>query len=299
MARDVACCPDALADLLVSVDLDVYISQSTSGFKAKKQERGTCYANASAAVLHLAMRRILGREGGYPDFHELRDEMTGEYGMEGAYVSEVLTKMCERYRLHCQKVSLKDAMKAIVKKRPVVATFCLTNEVEWPAFSKFFENNPKGILTRNKIDVRKRPKSPAPEMSGHAVVLTSFNSKCLIFMNSWGQDWGDIGFFRVKDADVLQLEFFDVYWTLDDLTRGEKKYYKTHEPEVARKLMEKFKGLQKADYACPKCGRKSLVTEFTGTLSWVNCPKCSRTFSTKDSAGNMLALNIYLTSLRK
>ena len=298
MAQDVVCCPDALSELLVSVDLDIYISQSTSGFEAKKQQGGTCYANASAAVLHLAMQRILGREGGYPDFHKLKDEMIQAYGIHGADTSDVLQKICPKYRLHRQEVDIKGAMEAIVKKRPVVARFRLTDD-EWKAFSSFYKNNPTGILTQNELDVRKRPTIPPPHTSGHAVVFTSFNSKCLTLMNSWGQEWGDNGFFRVKNAEVLQFEFFDVYWTLNDLSEGEKEYYRKHGCEVAAKLMKLLKGLQNAKYTCPECEQTSLVTEFEGTLSKGRCPKCSREFSTNDNAGNILALNMYLTSLSR
>ncbi len=35
---------------------------------------------------------------------------------------------------------------------------------------------------------------------GHAVVLIRCSPAYLLFMNSWGQAWGDGGFFRVKDA---------------------------------------------------------------------------------------------------
>ena len=118
-------------------------------------------------------------------------------------------------------------------------------------------------------------------------------------MNSWGQKWGDKGFFRVQNAEVLQMKFLDVYWTLSDLTEGEKEYYHQHGSEVAAKLMNSLKGLQKAEYTCPlpKCKETSLVTEFNGTLSNVQCPKCLQEFSTNDNAGNILALNMYLTCI--
>jgi hypothetical protein len=103
----------------------------------------------------------------------------------------------------------------------------------------------------------------------------------------------------VQNAEVLQLEFFDVYWELDDLTEGEKEYYRKHGPEVAAKLMKSLKGLQNAKYTCPECEQSSLVTEFEGTLSKVRCPNCSHEFSASDNAGNILALNIYLTSLSR
>lgn len=297
MAQDV-CCSDTLSELLVSVDLDIYISQTTRDFKAKDQVKATCYANASAAVLHLAMQRILGREGGYPDFHELRDEIIKECGSGPVVTRWVLEKKCEKYRLHCRKVSIDGAKKAITEKRPVVAEFSLTDN-EWDLFGNFYETNPVGILENDELDVSKRSSIPSPITYGHAVVLTSYNSKCLIFMNSWGQDWGDNGFFRVQNAEVLRLEFFDVYWTDKDLTEREKEYYKRHGPEVAGKLVQSLKGLQKAEYRCPKCQQTSLVTQFTGMLSKVRCPECCEEFSTNDNVGNVLALYIYLTTLSR
>ena len=301
MANSVVCSSDALSELLVSVHLDMYINQTTSGFRAKDQgEELTCYAFASAVVLHLAMQRIHGREGEYPSFDELKDEMIREHGKSRAYTCEVLKKICPKYRLHCRKVNIKGAKQAIVKKRPVVAKFYLTDD-EWDAFENFYDTNPVGILTQNELDVRKRPTSPPHRTSGHAVVLTSYNSKCLTFMNFWGEEWADNGFFRVQNAEVLgdQLEFFDVYWELDDLTEKEQEKYRKYGSKLAKRLIEFLEGLEFAEYTCPECEQTSLVTEFTGTLSKVQCPKCFREFSTSDNAGNSLALNVYLTSLSR
>ena len=296
VARNVVCCQDALSDMLASVDLDLYINQNVRGYKAKgEQEGGTCYANASATVLHLSMKRILGREGGYPDFYKLREEFINRFGSDGANTLLVLQKMCPKYRLHCQKVDPMGAMKAITSSRPVVARFRLTDH-EWDSFRAFFERNPKGILTKREIDITARP--PNTPLGGHAVVLTSFDSECLRLLNSWGEDWADMGFFRVENADVLGLEFVDVYWTITDLTEEEKTYYEKHGSDVARELMNVLPSLKRAEYKCPKCSKRSPVMEFTGTLSLVECPKCGEVFSTKNAQeGNILALNIYLTSL--
>ena len=296
VARNVVCCQDALSDMLASVDLDLYINQNVRGYKAKgEQEGGTCYANASATVLHLSMKRILGREGGYPDFYKLREEFINRFGSDGANTLLVLQKMCPKYRLHCQKVDPMGAMKAITSSRPVVARFRLTDH-EWDSFGAFFKRNPKGILTKREIDITARP--PNTPLGGHAVVLTSFDSECLRLLNSWGEDWADMGFFRVENADVLGLEFVDVYWTITDLTEEEKTYYEKHGSDVARELMNVLPSLKRAEYKCPKCSKRSPVMEFTGTLSLVECPKCGEVFSTKNAQeGNILALNIYLTSL--
>ena len=285
---------------MVSVHLDIYINRTASSFRARDQgDELTCYAFASAVVLHLAMQRIHGREGGYPKFEELKDEMILEHGTNRARTEEVLAKICPKYRLHYRKVSIKEAKEAIFEKRPVVAKFYLTNK-EWDAFEEFYEANPTDILTKKKLDVSKPPNDP---LSGHAVVLTSYNSQSLTFMNSWGVGWANEGFFRVENAEVLgnQLEFFDVYWKVDELSDKEKERYRKHGSELARKLIELLEGLDFAEYTCPKtnCRRVSLVTEFTGTLSKVRCPKCFGEFSANDNEGNILALNIYLTSLSR
>jgi hypothetical protein len=278
LAKNVVCCQDALADLLSCVSLDLYINQCNTGFTAKEQRGGTCYANASAAVLHLAMKRIVGRDGGHSDFETLRAEMIQEYKDRGANTLEVLGRFCPMYRLHCKTVDVNGAFQAIAAKRPLVARFRLTND-EWDAFSRFYRINPTGILTTQEIDINKRQQGA--QTSGHAVVLTSFNSECLRLMNSWGTNWA---------------EFFDVFWTLRDLSESEKANYELHGEKIASELIASLRGLQLAEYECPLCEKSSLVTEFSGKLLRANCPKCLGEFSCGE-AGNILALNMYLTSL--
>ena len=301
MARNVVCCQDALSDMLASVNIDFYINQEVKDCKAKLQEGDTCAANAAATVLHLSMTRIRGREGGCPDFCTLRDEIVKEFDPEkypkGVPTIRVLEKMCPKYRLWCKQVNPKEAMQAVASSRPVVATFRLTEE-EWDSFEDFYERNPKGILTKKEIDIKaRRPKTPD---FGHAVVLTSFDSECLRLLNSGGDEWGDMGFFRVQKAEVLGLKFIDVYWTKDDLKEEEKTYLKKFGSINAGILMELLPSLKDAEYTCPiaECSKRSPVVDFTGTLSQVKCPNCGKEFSTKNAQeGNILALNIYLTSL--
>ena len=300
VARNVVCCQDALSDMLASVNMDFYINQKVRDYKAKRKQEGeTCYAEAAATVLHLSMTRIRGREGGCPDFYTLRDEIVKEFDPEnypdGVPTIRALQKMCPKYRLRCKQVNHKEAMQAVASSRPVVATFRLT-EKEWDSFEDFYESYPKGILTKKEIDrTARRPKTPD---FGHAVVLTSFDSECLRLLNSYGEDWGDMGFFRVQEADVLGLQFIDVYWKEDDLKEEEIIYFKKHGSTLARQLMEKLPSLKRAEYTCPKCGKRSPVMEFTGTLSRAKCPKCEKEISTENAQeGNILALNIYLTSL--
>ena len=297
-ARDVVCCKDALADVLANVSLDLYINKANKNFDAKKQEGGTCYANASAAVLHLAMQRIVGRKGDYPqadypDFFDLRKEMIEKHGHHGANTLKVLEEMCPQYRLHVRQVDLHGALKAISRKRPVVARFRLTDE-EWGAFSDFYRRKPKGIITKKEIDITQRPEDAL--LMGHAVVLTSYNSEGLQFMNSWGTGWANNGFFRVQSSEVLDFEFMDVYWKLSDLKHSEKMAFKDQGPNIAAKLVQSLKGLQLAEYECPICHKSSKVTDFEGSLTNARCPECEEIFDTKEK-GSMLALNMYLLSM--
>ena len=61
---------------------------------------------------------------------------------------------------------------------------------------------------------------------GHAVVITKYNKDCFTVLNSWGDQWGDNGFFKIKDFTVFpKFRCFDVFFTLNDLTDYEKEEY--------------------------------------------------------------------------
>ena len=300
LARNVVCSQEALSDLLADVDLDVYINQSVRDYEAQeKQEGHTCYAHASATVLHLTMKRIHGPENDVPTFVELKDEMIGKFGKEAFSITTALDEMCKKYHLRYKRVDVKGAMEAVASSRPVIATFKLTRK-EWDRFKEFFITNGKGILTKKEIDITARPSNP--KRFGHAVVLTSFNSEYLRLLDSWGSDWADNGFIKVQNADVLGFQFYDVYWEIEDLNEKEKTSFKELGSKRAKWLMETLPSLQRDDYTvkCPICRVDSPVKDFTGNLLQAKCPKCKKAFELKDvPKGNILALNIYLTSLSK
>ena len=145
IVRRLAQSNDALLNIFARVTLDKYINLSNSNFKSPLQENGTCYANAVAAVFHLAMSRIEGREGGVPDFEDVRKKLMDAYGQNGANTKNVLTNWCPKYRLQYKEIIDElGARKVINARRPVVARFSLY-DAEWAAFSEYFEKNPKGM----------------------------------------------------------------------------------------------------------------------------------------------------------
>lgn len=142
---------DALVHLLEKVPLATYINQNNADFKPKNQKGGTCYANAIATVIHLAMHHIVGREGGIPKFSDIRQRITDEFGVESGITEEVLEMVCPKYRLHFQEISEEEARQAINERRPVLAKFWLYRK-EWDRFSEFYKKTPTKILERSHLN---------------------------------------------------------------------------------------------------------------------------------------------------
>ena len=141
---------DALVHMLGRLSLTEYINQSNDDFKAQQQIGATCYANAIAAVFHLAMHRIVDREGGIPGFKAIRSRIIREYGKEGANTEIVVKRASPEYRLKCHKINEEGARKAINERRPVVARFSWKGRQK-EMFKKFYEGSPKAILSANDI----------------------------------------------------------------------------------------------------------------------------------------------------
>lgn len=264
---------DAIIDLIGKVNLATYIGQANAAFRPYDQgNEGTCYAHAIAAVFHLAMNRIVGREGGIPQFEEIRDRLIKEYGKYGANTEKVLSKVCPEYRLHFKKIDETGARKAINERRPVVCRFSWDHK-QIEKFVAYYDTTPKGILLKSHVQLQ------GPRNRGHAVVLTGCHPDCLRLMNSWGPDFADGGFFRVKDQAVLDnTTFYDVYWNESDLTESEKKAYEENCAKKVKEYAHSFPSIQKVPYRCPECGETSKVGEFLGDISKAQCPKCNQTF---------------------
>lgn len=109
-------------------------------------------------------------------------------------------------------------------------------------------------------------------------------------MNSWGDKWGDKGFFRIKNAKVLpKMKFFDVYWKEDELTPAEKEAFKQKGTKKAKEISQDLTSLYDLDYECPKCKIESKIKDYTGHLLEAQCPKCNGRFK-PDHAGIMQSL---------
>jgi hypothetical protein len=113
---------DALSSVVGDVSLRAMINSGIDRFPPTSQVNGTCYAHAVAAVFHLAMRRIIGRDGGYPAFDAIKDELIDLYGDKGAVSKHVLKEQSPQYRLRWRETKGElEARRCIHVRRPVIA----------------------------------------------------------------------------------------------------------------------------------------------------------------------------------
>ena len=216
--------PNSLVNILASTYINDYVNSDViNTFKPNLQTGGTCYANAIAASICIASARVFGRPK--LNFYEVLQEIIKKYGTNGGNVFNILNEDLPKYKLHFKKVDKNGAREAIMKTRPCVATFYLSAQ-QWGNFSKFYKENKEGVLTKEILNENNEYEDEKD--GGHAVVLTHISKDYLTFLNSWGKEWGSNGYFKVKDADVLNMSFYDIFWFISDLSEEEIHKYNLH-----------------------------------------------------------------------
>jgi hypothetical protein len=281
---------DALLDVVGRVRLDSYINDRHVRTRSNPSNQGdskTCYAHAIAAVLYMALHRIVGRKGGYPSIEEIRDRILAIFppGDSGQITERVLDAATLWYPPLCfRKVNEEGARQAVVRRRPVLTTFHLSHS-GWDTFSHHFTNAAtcNSVLTRNDM----KPHGSLPDGGGHAVILVSCDPRSLTFLNSWGRQWGNNGSFSVEDHTVLELNsvtetievcFYDVYWLESGLKDVERKAYDRKVDEELRARAAEYPSIFELETRCPRCQTNSPIAEFKGNIHQAVCPCCHHSF---------------------
>ena len=293
MVGRLLCSNDVLVDIVARISLDLHVQDCR--LSAQEQVGGTCYANAIGAVYHMAMTRIYARQGGVPDFEEIRKHIIKDHGFgyNGADVVQVLEKVSSDYRLHSKEVDETGAREALNRGRPVVAFFALRS-TQWSEFSNFFAAYKQGTL-----DVQHISRRGSGDLGGHAVVFIGYDRNSMWFMNSWGKDFANNGFFKIRSVQVLSpnqqpMRFFDVFWYEYELSDGERQAYRQYSVEEVKRWAQRHNHtLQILDYKCPLCGEKSRLNDFQGNIFHASCPRCQKEFTPK-SIGEEFLTNIYV-----
>ena len=275
---------DFLLNNIGNIELKTYLNKSIDNFGPKNQILETCYAYALATAIHLS---LISREGAeaqlkYP-FEKIKNDLIKKYGYHGAKLQNLLENELKEYKLKYQEVKESEAREAI-KKKFLCFTAYYDKNIIARKYKEFFRKNPKGILTKEKLDEIKVTKANDDnEDFGHAVVLVGASGP-LKFLNSWGEDWGDGGFFRIDHSNVFAtMKFFVLYWDRTDINEIEKNKMAQKDLSIDYfNNYDKIKEIYKDKSKCEICGQESKNYEFKGTLKKVECPKCHKFFEPKD-----------------
>ncbi|KAH8687362.1 hypothetical protein BGZ60DRAFT_501544 [Tricladium varicosporioides] len=274
---------DALFDIIGRVQLDGYINDEhvrTCNNPSNQGQTSTCYAHATAAVLHMALLRIYAREGGCPAIAEIRSKILKHFPPKpnGESVDKVLRMAMGWYPpLRFRTVDQDGARQAVLHRRPVLATFWMADS-GWTAFSTHFKNTVTRdfILTKAHMASHRLP-SDLDNGGGHAVVMTRCDPRSLTFLNS----------FSIEKPAVLELgnagewarmRFFDVYWYEGDLKAGERRAYQEKVDKTVRTQAAQYPSLLELEVQCPHCQGNAPIADFTGSIRRAVCPLCRQTF---------------------
>ncbi|GAD99608.1 hypothetical protein NECHADRAFT_97479 [Paecilomyces variotii No. 5] len=279
---------DALLDVLGRLQLDSYIDNEHIRTRQHPSDQGrelTCYAHATAAVIHMALLRIVGRHEGYPSIDNIRKWIEDEFkpNKYGHNVREVLEKAREKYRpLTYREVNEDEARQAVLDRRPVLTAFKLSED-GWEKFAKHFENDD----TRGKVltCAEMAPHRGGNCGGGHAVVMVSCDPHSLTFLNSWGHNWGNNGSFSVENRTVLEpnppaarVRFYDVYWLERDLSDQEKAAYNEECDKRLNTIRSRYSSIFELEASCPCCRATPSISEFRGSIREAECPCCHQKF---------------------
>lgn len=202
-------------------------------FDAKDQDKKPeCWAYAISTSIYLSSIRVFGRK--IKSFDNIKKEVikikNDKYPnivVKKSNFEEIVSTIVSNFSLKAKKIEPDEARISIMKGRQCLCYFWLFKE-EMNNLNMFFldKKNKKKIITRKKIMSinNKNNKNIVPK--GHVVVLISIEENCLKILNSYGKDYGDNGYFRIKDHKSLRdMQFIEIYWKKSDLTEKEIYLY--------------------------------------------------------------------------
>ena len=243
---------DVLGDVLGKIELKELTGKNISKFEVTKQTIGNCYLHATRNIIRMARARIYPTNIPAPDDleKEIVKEFPYRYDIKGEVLGrdtfEVLKKMTPKYRLQVKQIignnnyEMERKVKIILlRRRPVVLSFRFSYK-QWDNFYKFIDpnsQNKRNIMTKEIIN--KDVPNDDKDSGGHAVVITKYDKDCFTVLNSWGEQWGDNGFFIIKDFSIfLSYRCFDVFFTLKDLTQYEIDEYNKFVERKKKEFLE-------------------------------------------------------------
>jgi uncharacterized CHY-type Zn-finger protein len=117
------------------------------------------------------------------------------------------------------------------------------------------------------------------------VVLVRCDDTCLTFMNSWGASFCNNGFLTIDKHTTLNdesgesMQFFDVFWTTNDLSTKEIEAWKEDNTLAVHGLMKTLPtSFHDLPVSCPLCRSSAPAKDYTGSWDKARCCKCNHVF---------------------
>ena len=242
-----------LGNMISTIELNEYITNYNKDHRINENQIGPiCWCHSLAKVIEYASHRIYrGKYKSkypYPIFTELRDYLIKEYDEQKGKTNEEMMKILDQilpnYYLRYSGyyiIQEENAKKALMKGRPLVYTYKFTAKQN-ANFHQFFRENKTGILTKEILN-RNIPYDSYKYYNegGHAVILIEYNEDGFVLLNSWGEDFGDKGKFRIKNLNVLTNPFIiDVYVDKNKLPDELKREWIEYCQENERIFKDKY-----------------------------------------------------------
>ena len=240
-----------------------------------------CWVYSLSEIIYMANARKYKRK--LENFNEIYNKIIKKYGKPGKTNDQMETIMKEilpSYGLNYEKVEDEEKLNDYIKRGiKCIATFDLNNK-EWRNFSNYFNfKDENKLLTKEILEKPNNVENPN-EIEGHSVILSDIDKDDnYIFVNSWGENWGNDGTFKTK-KDCLNLTFYAVYYTIDLLTQEEKNNWEKLKIDI-KNYFNEFKSIR-----CVKCGLSAEIEKFhIDENNNLKCPflKCNSVFEIKDN----------------
>lgn len=216
-------CQTTFSFELVRVSAVVHCQQDFADI-ANHCHSGTCYAHAVATIVRAAESRIVGRR--LELHHIMVQRLVSQFGTKGINsntVLEILKQVCDPRRLRFKVVSADEACAALDLGHAVMVSFYLSQD-QWSYFSARFRDQPRAVLDHIPEDGTVGPAGG----SGHAAVIVGRDQDEWKIKNSWGDDFADEGFFRVRKDALPELRLYHVFFLEADLTPADVTAYHRH-----------------------------------------------------------------------
>jgi hypothetical protein len=175
--------------------------------------------------------------------------------------------------LTVQEVNEEGARNAVHGKNPSVVTMKLRKS-QMDRFKSFFRDPAKKKTIMKQADLG--PES-GDEWKAHAVVLIRAAPDCLTLLNSWGDDWGDDGCFRIENPAVFGMTFVSVAGDEQRLSPDDMDFMR----EERARLVDSPEAraiLHGEEIECPECQKVAAAGDYTGSCLRVTCPHCNHSF---------------------